>query len=378
MRRSLVLIGCLLLAASGCYESHVRPGDEELLPGDDDLPGIGPSLRPRGDTRLRRPERRTFPRPTLPPIECAVEPTPDCVASFPRVMIVMDGSSSMLAGRRLGGNNWDKARFALAGSPRSSGTDQEPVVPAFARELDVRGNVVTIEDVVHLGMLVFNAADTQQLVVQYTPCATDNLRWAMDPYTSCEAPGCRDPYEGEPVWTFKNSDVDRSPPFVETTFSFMPPCNPNGPLPCVGNVYNTYTAEGLEAALANVERYRRNPGAFELDERTRFANILITDGETAPDSLPGPALERLADAGVPTYVIGLEPEGFSSDPIARLEVLDRYAEAGGTELATLIEATERDIADAFAEAVTRIIDDLGTDPCCQPNHCQDDPEPPEP
>jgi hypothetical protein len=41
----------------------------------------------------------------------------------------------------------------------------------------------------------------------------------------------------------------------------------------------------------------------------------------------------------------------------------------------LVPANEHDIADAFADAVTRIIDDIGTDPCCQPNHCSQDPEP---
>ena len=42
---------------------------------------------------------------------------PECTASLPRVLVVMDGSSSMIAGDAPGATNWDKARFALTGNP---------------------------------------------------------------------------------------------------------------------------------------------------------------------------------------------------------------------------------------------------------------------
>ena len=315
----------------------------------------------------------------LPPIECSAQPAPQCTASFPRIMIVMDASSSMLAGRREGENNWDKARFALAGNPRARGPDDDRYVqPAFARELDVRGNLVTMEDVVHLGMIVWNARDLQRVVLQYAPCATDNLAWSMDPYVSCVPPGCIDPYAGEPLWTYRNSDLDRDPPFVQTTLSYVPPCNPGASTACIGTVYNTYTAEGLLLAEQNLEAYLRDPGGFALAPGTRFANILITDGDTSPDSQPEDVLARMAAAGVPTYVIGLAPQGPAANPEAALEQLDRYAALGGTQLATLVRADEQDIADAFFDAVTRIIDEIGTDPCCQPNDCSANPEPPAP
>jgi hypothetical protein len=322
------------------------------------------------------PERPKHQRPTLPPIACTEQPAPQCVASFPRIMIVMDASSSMLAGRREGDNNWDKARFALAGNPNVTGpSDPDFVQPAFARELDVRGNVVTMEDVFHLGLIVFNAQMVQRLVLQYAPCATDNIAWAMDPYVSCERPGCDDPYAGEPTWTYKNSDRDRDPPFLQTTLSYVPPCNSGGPVPCVGSMYNTFTGEGLQFASDNVVAYRQNSGAFELAPGTRFANILITDGETSPGSFPEGVLARMAAAGIPTYVIGLEPQGPGSDVEESIAQLDAYAAEGGTEFATIIPASGSDIADAFAEAVTRVIDDIGTDPCCQPNRCRENPEP---
>jgi hypothetical protein len=381
MQRTASLVSCAfcaVIASVGCYESHLLPGEADDLREPAGPPaGRGPRVRqPEG---MRLPERPKFERPRLPPIQCTAQPAPECAASFPRIMIVMDASSSMLAGRREGENNWDKARFALAGNPGAKDPGDEGFVqPAFARELDVRGNLVTIEDVFHLGLIVFNSQDLQRLVLQYTPCATDNIAWAMDPYVSCDAPGCADPYAGEPSWTYKNSDFDRDPPFVQTTLSYVPPCNPGGQAACIGNMFNTYTAEGLARAAQNIESYRRDSGGFDVTSETPFANILITDGETSPGSEPEAVLERMAAAGVPTYVIGLAPRGPSADAEAALAQLDRYAALGGTQLATLVRADERDIADAFAEAVTRIIDDIGTDPCCQPNHCGDDPEPPAP
>jgi hypothetical protein len=351
------------LACAGCYLSHVAPGEDE-------------SSNSEFDPVVSLPRRPKYERPVQPPIECSAEdPVRACGATFPRIMIVMDASSSMLVGRREGANNWDKARFALAGDPRAGDrSDPAFVQPAFARELDVRGNLVTMEDVFHLGMIVFNAQDVQSLVLQYTPCATDNLAWAMDPYVSCEPPGCTDPYVGEPAWTYKNSDFDRAPPFRETTYSYMPPCNPGGSDLCAGRVYNTYTAEGLELAAANIEAYRQRSSEFDSIP-ARFANILITDGETSPGSTPEIVLERMAASGIPTYVIGLAPEGSNDDVARAIRQSDGYAVAGGTGFATLVPASGPDIADAFAEAVTRIIDDIGTDPCCQPHSCRADPEP---
>jgi hypothetical protein len=386
MTRAATSTICLLwplVASAGCYQHHVAGGDSDLRDGPasgqarDQPSGAqagGPGIRMR--ERMALPERPKHQRPTLPPIACTAQPAPECVASFPRVMIVMDASSSMLAGRREGNNNWDKARFALAGNPKAPDPNHPGYVqPAFARELDVRGNLVTMEDVFHLGLVVFNAASVQRLVLQYAPCATDNIAWAMDPYVSCEAPDCSDPYAGEPGWTYKNSDFDRNPPFVQTTLSYVPPCNSGGQIACVGNMFNTFTGEGLKFAADNIAAYRRDPGGFDLAAGTRFANILITDGETSPNSFPEGVLARMAAEGIPTYVIGLEPQGPGADIEDSLEQLDRYAAEGGTEYATLVAADERNIADAFAEAVTRIIDDIGTDPCCQPNHCRENAEP---
>jgi hypothetical protein len=361
----------VMLVAAGCYQVRPSPTDQVSAPPGTptftfEPPPVEPEIPPPPP-----PERHE----RLPPVQCDETPTAGCVSSFPRIMIIMDASSSMLAGRTPGENNWDKARFALAGNPDApSPGDPGYVVPAFDRDLEVRGNVVTLQDVFYLGMLAFNAADTQQLLLQYAPCAMDNIKWAMDPYTSCDPPGCSDPYVGVPEWTFKSSDVDRKPPFVDTTLSYMPPCHTGSTEACIGTVYNTYTREGVEFDRANIEAYRRDADPASLGPGTRFANILITDGETAPDSPPEEVLTLLADEGVPTYVIGLQGRFFGGAQ-QTLDVLNGYAEAGGTQDALLIRANDQDIADAFAGMVTRIIDDLGTDPCCQPTTCSENPEP---
>ena len=86
--------------------------------------------------------------------------------------------------------------------------------------------------------------------------------------TSCEAPNCVDPYAGEPIWTYKNSRVDRDPPFIEPTFSYMPPCNPGGTLSCVGTEFNAFSDEGPAFAAQNVGDYRRDSGGFDFSPDT--------------------------------------------------------------------------------------------------------------
>ncbi|MDH5675083.1 MAG: VWA domain-containing protein [Myxococcales bacterium] len=371
LARLLPVLG-LSLGLAACYESHLRPGE-----GDEPFDFLR-RFEPPADPALERLEPVV---PTAPPPEavvCAARPAEQCVAAFPRVMIVMDASSSMLAGDGPGDTNWDKARLALAGNPTASDSfDPGFVQPAFEREIEVQGNRVTMEDVFHLGLLAFN--NDTALMLQYAPCASDNIQWAMDPYVSCEPPLCTDPYSGMPVWTFKNSDVDREAPFVQTTHSYMPPCNGGAAERCVGSSYNTHTEQGLLAAVQNITDYREDSGGFELTPSTPFALILITDGATSPGSLPVPVLEGLFAKGIRTFVIGLAPKGSGAPSTeSSREELDAYARAGGTGSAALIEPDEAEIADAFADAVARIIVEIGTDPCCLPNDCSRDGEPPAP
>ena len=112
-------------------------------------------------------------------------------------------------------------------------------------------------------MVAFAGADQQKLMVGFGPCMRDNFAWAMDPHTSCDAPGCTDPYAGYPTtWTFKNSDKDRKPPFVRTTQSYMPACNETqDSTSCVGQIANTFTGQGLAFAHERDHRLQGRPGA---------------------------------------------------------------------------------------------------------------------
>ena len=303
---------------------------------------------------------------------------PECIGGLPRVMLIIDASSSMMVGSAPGESNWDKARFAVAGNPDARNPGEPGYVqPIFDRTVQVGRTTVTIEDVVHIGMMAFNNPDVQKLMLQYAPCARDNLEWAMDPYTSCAPPGCTDPYRDPDTnltWTFRDSDSDRNPPFVQDTRSFMPNCNPNGPARCMGAVFNTYTGEGVSFARVNQARYTANSGSFNLDPDTPFVNILITDGKTSPDSAdPVPVLTDMLTNGVATYVIG-----FGAPADLDLAALDTYAKAGGTGTATTVDPNQGGSASALADRIAGIIGGLHIDPCCQLNDCRKTPEPPLP
>ncbi|MCA9720095.1 MAG: flagellar biosynthesis protein P, partial [Myxococcales bacterium] len=82
---------------------------------------------------------------------------PDCVGGLPRIMVLVDGSSSMLnAGlnehpAEKGMSGWDQARFALAGDPQGDN------LSLFDQEIldDQQLPVAALEDLVHLGLAVF-------------------------------------------------------------------------------------------------------------------------------------------------------------------------------------------------------------------------------
>src|SRR5690606_38306901 len=111
---------------------------------------------------------------------------PECTAGLPRVMVLLDASSSMLnVGMAPGGpgqTGWDRARAALASGANS----------LFDVEVESVGRPV--EDLIHLGLTVFGGANPpeEKILVQYGPCMQDNFAWALDPTTSCEQPGCDD------------------------------------------------------------------------------------------------------------------------------------------------------------------------------------------
>jgi hypothetical protein len=255
-------------------------------------------------------------------------------------------------------------------------TDSPAVEPLLRRKLQVGGREVAIEDVVHLGMVAFAGATEQMLMASFGPCMRDNFAWAMDPRTSCEAPGCSDPYAGSPLsWTFKNSDTDRQPRFVRTTHSYMPACNSTpGSKSCTGQVPTTFTGQGLEFARKVIADYKSNPAPFTIDERTRFVNVLITDGQTSAGSsdVHGALAALMAD-GVDTYVIGFG----SGNELDRAQ-LEQYASWGNTKAAIVVDPAQASGANALADALAGIVQALGLDSCCVLNDCAAEPEPADP
>jgi cysteine-rich repeat protein len=302
---------------------------------------------------------------------------PECTSKLPRVLVTMDASSSMLVGDAPGRTKWDKARFALSGNPDAPDPDDDGYVePVLRRKVLVGGREVAIEDVVHLGLIAFAGADQQVQMVGFGPCMRDNFGWAMDPYTSCEEPGCTDPYAGYPIgWTFKNSDADKTPPFVRTTRSYMPACNQtNGSNSCQGTIPNTFTGQGLAFAHQVIRDYERDPSPFAIDGGTRFVNVLITDGQTSEGSSDvHQALQALRDDGVDTYVIG-----FGSDDDLDEAQLEQYATWGNTQHALIVDDGDPDSAKKLADTLAGVVTGLGLDACCVLDDCAAEPEPADP
>ncbi|MDH5672470.1 MAG: DUF4215 domain-containing protein [Myxococcales bacterium] len=323
---------------------------------------------------------------------------PQCISGLPRVMIIMDASSSMLVGTNPGDSNWDQARYALAGNPDAPNPgDAGYVEPIFDKQVTLNdGQLVTIEDVVHIGMTAYNLQNTQELMLQYAPCARDNLQWAMDPWTSCGPGGdCVNPYtDNDPIsWDFKDSAVDpviingmTVAPFAQRTMSFMPSCNGGGSERCLGSTPNTYTGEGLAFASGNITSYNNTPAPFVVDPDTPFVNILITDGQTSSGSTSPTGtngiLDTMVQNGILTYVIGFGTPGGGQGQLD-VGALNDYADWGGTGVGdggpdALIVSPGSGGAANLADAIAMIIGGLNLDPCCQLNDCSVQPEPPLP
>ena len=290
---------------------------------------------------------------------------PICTPGLPRIMVLLDASSSMLnlmnglQRAKMGQGGWEQARDALAGDPSIF----ETPVP--------NGEV---QDLVHLGLSVFglNIPDESDVLVQYGPCHKDNFGWALDPQNSCIGPGCVDPYADAPItWTFQDGNLV-PPNFDETTLSHMPRCD-QGTAPnkgCFGS--GTYTHLGFITVQQNIAAYKNEcmmPNADQpCDNGTQFINILITDGNT--NSLEGeytPPLQQMNNAGVKTYVIGF---GDGVDSMPAITSMNKMAAAGGTGM--YYDAQNQA---ALEQALADIIEGVNFDPCCKFNSCDLIPEP---
>jgi MYXO-CTERM domain-containing protein len=298
---------------------------------------------------------------------------PICVGGLPRIMVVLDTSSSMLNVNAMAGamgtTGWDQARDALVGANA-----------LFDVEVGALNSAV--EDLVHLGLITYKGdgvtPDTQ-VSVNYGPCMRDNFAWATDPNTACGV-GCNDPWGGPPItWTFIGPGDAGYPGFDQATYNDMPNCDVGGGLPgaCTGS--GTWTHAGLQLANDNAAAYRANPPAlYPVDPTTTFANILITDGAYAGYSTDAQVAAELTDmfsnADTTTYVIGF------GDAVANAE-LTRMAcwGSGGVGVPNCaggaLNFFDANNQDQLEDALQTIIESINFDPCCNFNDCSFNDEP---
>jgi MYXO-CTERM domain-containing protein len=288
---------------------------------------------------------------------------PECVGGMPRIMVLLDASSSMLnVGNTFGTENntgWDGARTALAGTNSIF-------------DLTVSSGEA-VEDLSQLGLSVFghNDPDESKVLVDYGPCTKDNFAWALDPNTSCDSPGCTDPWAGPPItWTFKDGST-QDPFFDQQTLSHMPKCDEYpGESRCLGSA--TWTHLGLNLVASNQAAYHANAtmmGAlYPANDQTQYFNILITDGNyTSSDAQVQNSLEAMYTDNITTYVIGFgEYNNFLTD-------LNNMASwgSGGTNTTAFVAANQTELE----MQLQTIIDNLAFDPCCGFNDCTFVPEP---
>lgn len=167
------------------------------------------------------------------------------------------------------------------------------------------------------------------LLVQYGECHKPNFAWALNPSSSCVAPGCDDPYADAPItWTSRDGSVV-APFFADETLSHMPLCN-QGQAPnkgCFGS--GTYTHLGLVAVQNNLATFKAQcmvDPQDPCDGSTQFVNILITDGQSNSTLAQyQPPLTEMYGQGVTTYVIGY---GEGVDTPAAIATLNLMADSG--------------------------------------------------
>ncbi|MDC0675571.1 MYXO-CTERM sorting domain-containing protein [Nannocystis radixulma] len=288
---------------------------------------------------------------------------PRCSPTMARVMVLLDASSSMLnvnGGTQAGGmgqHAWDQAREALAG---------------FGSVFDRPALGATREQFTHFGLAVFGhdqpAPGEQKLLVDYGPCHKAPFAWALDPETSCELPGCTDPWAGPPItWTFKTGD-QADPPFAEPVVSHMPRCDlhPDNPQACTGS--GSHLHLGLQLVQDNLAAHKAAclaaGAAFPCTADTPFVNVLIVDFlHNSSDAAVQASLEAMHAGGVITRVIGFGPQVGAPNFTAQLEAMASWGSGGNLPPLQAMNQNQLELA------LAAIGDALPADPCCDIRVC---------
>lgn len=282
-----------------------------------------------------------------------------CPSGPPRVMILLDASSSMLnvgpTHGAMGETPWDQVREAFRGYDFN--------FFRFPTEWE------KLAELIHVGLAVFgdDLPAGPRLLMPYNRCMEDAFEWALDPQTACEAPGCADPWGGPPIeWTF--TDSNEALPAYPLTYNHMPACQGREACAGSGNALHLglelvaqYQADYQLAGLGLVGLHRTSP-------ETVYYNILITDGGLSTDAQVQAALEGMFAAGVTTYVIGFGEQAQIPQALVELDAMAAWGSGGLLDHHTAATVAELELALAqIAEVIAAKAITVG--PCCSFQNC---------
>ena len=141
---------------------------------------------------------------------------------------------------------------------------------------------MTAESMFYFGVSVFGSAGEEKRVVDYGQCRRDNIAWALNPASSCVAPGCVDPYAAPSIqWTFQDGSMINPPGFKAPTLSHMPDCDAIDPQPQACGSSGNALHLGLQLVASNLQTHRTACGVTATTATTGTAGD--DTGETGTD-----------------------------------------------------------------------------------------------
>ncbi|MCY1055904.1 MYXO-CTERM sorting domain-containing protein [Nannocystis sp. SCPEA4] len=300
-----------------------------------------------------------------------IEP-PICHAAMPRIMFLLDGSSSML--NVMGGS----VHGAMGETPWDLLWDGGIAEAMYKGTPPLSGGSNSIETWAIVGGAVFggDAPAEQKIVVDYAPCRHRTLDWALHPETSCEAPGCVDPWAGPPIsWTFQTDEIMHPGP-TTPVHSHMPRCDvdPQKPGACAGS--GAFVHLGLELVRENLATYKTScaqPNAAQTcDAQTKFYNVLIMDGTyDSDDAAVEASLTQLFADGVRTYVVGLGELAEEPEAVEQLTMMAAWGSGGALDFFAADSQVELQaaLAQVLEHMYTELFAEVMVDPCCGGLNC---------